>query len=312
MATRAASGKALNALSGHLPELIGGSADLTPSNDTWLNGQTEFENGSPLGRIFHFGVREHGMGGIINGMALHGGIRPFGGTFLIFSDYMRGAIRISALSHVSSLWIFTHDSIGLGEDGPTHQPIEHIASLRAIPNLVVLRPCDANETVEAWKYAIQNQDGPRALLLTRQAVPTLDRTIYAPASDLVRGAYVLADMGDKDPDIILMASGSEVRLIVAAASNLAAEGINVRIVSFPSWELFDMQDKEYQEAVLPDKVHARLAVEAGVPQGWEKYTGPGGVILGIDQFGASAPGEVVLKEFGFTVERVIQKARELL
>jgi transketolase len=312
IATRSASGKMLNALAPKLPELLGGSADLAPSNNTWLEGFPEFQKDSPAGRNFHFGVREHGMGAVVNGMALHGGLIPYGATFLVFSDYMRGALRISALSHYPSIWVFTHDSIGVGEDGPTHQPVEHLAALRAIPHMLVLRPCDANETVEAWKVAIARRDGPTVLALTRQPLPTLDRTIYAPASDLKRGAYVLANIGDKEPELILMASGSEVNLIVEAGARLAAEGVNVRMVSFPSWELFAAQDQAYRDAVLPPQIRARLAVEAGVTQGWEKFTGTDGAVLGLDRFGASAPVKVVFEKLGFTVDHVIEKARELL
>jgi transketolase len=312
MATRSASGKTLNVLAAKIPELIGGSADLTPSNNTWLEGYPDFQCTTPQGRNFHFGVREHGMGAVVNGMALHGGLIPYGATFLVFSDYMRGAIRLSALSHIPSIWVFTHDSIGVGEDGPTHQPVEHIAALRAIPNLVVIRPCDANETVEAWKWAIGHRGGPTALILTRQAVPILDRSIYTPASELARGAYVLADIGDVQPELILMASGSEVGLIVEAGLRLAAEGVNVRLVSFPSWELFEAQEAEYRQAVLPPSVRARLAVEAGAAQGWERWVGDGGAVIAMDRFGASAPAKVLLEQFGFTVENVIAKARELL
>jgi transketolase len=312
IATRAASGKTLNALAPKLPELLGGSADLAPSNNTWLDGLPEFQKDSPIGRNFHFGVREHAMGAIVNGIALHGGLIPYGATFLVFSDYMRGALRLSALSRYPSIWVFTHDSIGVGEDGPTHQPVEHLAALRAIPHMTVIRPCDANETVEAWKIAIAHRDGPTVLALTRQPLPTLDRTIYAPAADLKRGAYVLADIGDQSPDLILMASGSEVSLIVEAGTRLAAEGINVRMVSFPSWDLFAAQDQAYRDAVLPPQVRARLAVEAGVAQGWEKFTGMDGAVLGLDRFGASAPVKVVFEKLGFTVDHVVEKARELL
>jgi len=311
MASRAASGKTLNALAAKIPELIGGSADLAPSNNTWLADYPDFQSTTPQGRNFHFGVREHGMGAIVNGMALHGGVIPYGATFLVFSDYMRGAIRLSALSHISSIWVFTHDSIGVGEDGPTHQPVEHVAALRAIPGLTVLRPCDANETVEAWKWAVSHRSGPIALILTRQALPTLDRDIYAPASELARGAYVLADIGDKQPELILMASGSEVGLIVEAGLRLAAEGVNVRLVSFPSWELFAAQDEEYRQAVLPPNVRARLAVEAGVAQGWERWVGDGGAVISIEHFGASAPAKVLLEKFGFSVENVVAQARML-
>jgi len=312
MATRAASGKTLNALAAKIPELFGGSADLAPSNNTWLEGYPDFQSTTPQGRNFHFGVREHGMGAVVNGMALHGGLIPYGATFLVFSDYMRGAIRLSALSHIPSIWVFTHDSIGVGEDGPTHQPVEHLAALRAIPNLTVIRPCDANETVEAWKWAIGHRGGPTALILTRQAVPILDRSIYTPASELARGAYVLADISDVQPELILMASGSEVGLIVETGLRLAAEGVNVRLVSFPSWELFEAQEAEYRQAVLPPSVRARLAVEAGVAQGWERWVGDGGAVIAMDRFGASAPAKVLLAQFGFTVDNVIAKARELL
>ena len=310
MATRAASGKALNALAQRLPELIGGSADLTPSNKTKLEGETDFQADTPEGRYIHFGVREHAMGAILNGIALYGGLKPFGATFLVFSDYLRGALRIAALSHIPNIWIFTHDSIGVGEDGPTHQPVEHLAALRALPNLIVIRPGDANETVEAWKVAVQQHDAPVALILSRQAMPTLDRSRFAPAAGLARGAYVLADFGE--PEVILMASGSEVGLVVAAAERLAAEGIGVRVVSFPSWELFAAQDPAYQASVLPEDVSARVAVEAGVRLGWERWVGCRGAVLSIERYGASAPGPVVMEKFGFTVEAVVAKAKEVL
>jgi len=312
MATRAASGKTLNALAAKIPELIGGSADLAPSNNTWLEGYPDFQSTTPQGRNFHFGVREHGMGAIVNGMALHGGVIPYGATFLVFSDYMRGAIRLSALSHIPSIWVFTHDSIGVGEDGPTHQPVEHIAALRAIPNLTVIRPCDANETIAAWKWAIGHRSGPTALILTRQAVPILDRSIYTLASELVRGAYVLADIGDKEPELILMASGSEVGLVVEAGLRLAAEGVNVRLVSFPSWELFSAQPQEYRDAVLPPRVTARLAVEAGIAQGWERWVGSHGDIISIEHFGVSAPAKVIFAQVGFTVENVIARCHAII
>lgn len=312
MATRAASGKVINALSSVIPELIGGSADLAPSNKTWIDGSPDFQADQYQGRNFHFGVREHGMGAVINGMAIHGGIIPFGGTFLVFSDYMRGAIRISALSHIPSIWVFTHDSIGVGEDGPTHQPVEHLAALRAIPNLVVLRPGDANEVAQAWAYAIRQREGPTALALSRQSIPVLDRSLYSPAEGLQRGAYILADIGDHDPEIILMASGSEVDLIIKAGERLAAEGKNVRMVSFPSWELFRRQEKSYQELVLNPKIKARLAIEAGVAQGWREWVGDMGVIISIDCFGASAPAGRIYEEFGLSVDDVIRKSEELL
>jgi transketolase len=312
MATRASSGKVLNALAKKLPELTGGSADLAPSNKTWIEGSPSFQRDTPQGRNFHFGVREHAMGAAVNGMALHGGVIPYGGTFLIFSDYMRPAVRVSALSEYPSIWVYTHDSIGLGEDGPTHQPIEHLASLRAVPNLVVLRPMDANEVTEAWKAAISRRDGPTLLALTRQNVPTLDRSLYAPAVGLHRGAYVLADLGDADPELILMATGSEGYLIVEAGARLAAEGINVRLVSFPSWELFQEQGEAYRQSVLPPKVRARLAVEAGVAMGWERWVGDGGQIISLGRFGSSAPYKVLYQEFGFSVENIVEKARRLL
>jgi len=312
MATRAASGKVINALSSVIPELIGGSADLAPSNKTWLDGCLDFQADQYQGRNFHFGVREHGMGAVINGMAIHGGVIPYGGTFLVFSDYMRGEIRVSALSHIPSIWIFTHDSIGVGEDGPTHQPVEHLAALRAIPNLVVLRPGDANEVAQAWAYAIRQREGPTVLALSRQSMPVLDRSLYSSAEGLQRGAYVLADIGDHDPEIILMASGSEVDLIIKAGEKLAAEGINVRLISFPSWELFRKQEKSYQELVLNPKIKARLAIEAGVAQGWREWVGDKGIILSIDRFGASAPAGRIYEEFGLTVDEVTRKSEELL
>jgi transketolase len=312
MATRAASGKVINSLAPHLPELIGGSADLTPSNDTWIKDIPDFQKLTPQGRNFHFGVREHAMGAIVNGMAVHGGVIPYGGTFLIFSDYMRPAVRLSALSHYPSIWVYTHDSVGLGEDGPTHQPVEHLAALRAIPNLVVIRPGDANEVSEAWKVAIRRRNGPTALILTRQAIPVLDRTIYAQADGLQKGAYILADLGDQKPDLILMASGSEVSLITAAGERLAAEGLNVRLVSFPSWELFEAQPQEYRDQVLPADIRERLSVEAAVSQGWEKWVGDQGDCISVERFGASAPYKVIFEHFGLTVDNVIARAHQLM
>ena len=303
MATRASSGKVINALAPILPELIGGSADLAPSNNTKIDGSPAFQKDSREGRNFHFGVREHAMGAVLNGMALFGGVIPYGGTFLIFSDYMKPAIRIAAISHIPTIFIFTHDSVGLGEDGPTHQPIEQLAMLRAIPNLVTIRPADANEVREAWKVAISRRDGPTALALTRQNVPTLD---VGQTSSLSRGAYVLKDFGA--PEVILMASGSEVSLILDAAQKLADEGRGVRVVSFPSWELFEMQDEAYKESVLPKSIQARLAVEAGASLGWERYAKS---TICIDHYGASAPAKVIFEKFGFTVENVIARAKEL-
>lgn len=317
MATRASSGKVINALAPIMPELFGGSADLAPSTNTWMDNRPAFAsendtNGCPEGTNIHFGVREHGMAAIVNGLAYHGGLRPFGATFLVFADYMRPAVRISALSHLPSIWILTHDSIGVGEDGPTHQPVEHFASLRAIPGLVTIRPCDGNETVHAWRMALQRQNAPTALILTRQNLPTLDRSRFSDAALVEKGAYVLADLGDHHPDIILMASGSEVSLIVEAAGKLVAEGVTVRLVSFPSWELFKQQPQEYQSTVLPSSIRARLAVEAGISMGWERFVGTEGAIIGIDHFGASAPATTLFKEFGFTVDHVVNNARKLV
>jgi transketolase len=312
MATRAASGKVINAMAPNLPELIGGSADLTPSNDTWIKSSSDFQPKTPEGRNFHFGVREHAMGGAINGMVVHGGVIPFGGTFLIFSDYMRPAIRLSALSHYPSIWLYTHDSIGLGEDGPTHQPVEQLASLRAMPNLVVIRPADANEVTEAWKVAISRRNGPTALILSRQALPVLDRAIYAPANGLQRGAYVLADLGDADPELILMASGSEVSLITTAGERMAGEGVNVRLVSFPCWELFAEQDESYRSQVLPPGIKNRLSVEAGVAQGWERWLGELGESISVERYGASAPYKTIFEHYGLTVDNVIQRAYQLI
>ncbi len=312
MATRAASGKVLNALAARLPELVSGSADLTPSNNTWLANTHAIQPGAYDGRYVHYGVREHAMGSILNGITLHKGIIALGGTFLVFADYNRPAIRLSALSHLPTLWLFTHDSIGLGEDGPTHQPVEQLAALRAIPNLNVIRPADANETAEAWAAAIRRRNGPTLLAFTRQNVPTLDRERFAPASGLHRGAYVLADLGDVAPQIILMASGSEVSLIIEAGEQLAAEGYGVRLVSFPSWELFDAQDSDYQKHVLPRSIEPRLAVEAGIKMGWERYTGQKGAVVSIETFGASAPAKKLFEEYGLTAANVVAQAHQLL
>ncbi|TXT54099.1 MAG: transketolase 2, thiamin-binding [Candidatus Thorarchaeota archaeon] len=312
VATRNPSGDVINALASILPELMGGSADLTPSNKTWIKGSVSFQRDNPEGRNIHFGVREHAMGGIVNGLAAHGGIMPYAATFMMFSDYMRPAVRISALSGHSSIWLFTHDSIGLGEDGPTHQPIEHLASLRAIPELVVIRPNDANEVVEAWKAAILRRDGPTLISMTRQKVPIIDRSKFTSADELHKGAYVLADLGDNDPDIILMATGSEVHLITEAGQKLADEGVAVRLVSFPSWELFKKQSSEYRDSVLPPSVRKRLAVEAGRSLGWHQWVGDQGDIISIDEFGVSAPSDVAFRGFGFTTENVLERARKLL
>jgi len=311
-ATRAASGKVLNALGLRLPELVGGSADLATSTNLAFKDGGDVAAGSWGARNIHFGVREHGMGAILNGLALHGGVRPVGSTFLIFSDYMRPPIRLAALSHQPVIYVFSHDSIGLGEDGPTHQPIEQLAALRAIPNLVVIRPADATETVEAWRMAILSRNGPVALVLTRQKVPVIDRAKYAPANGLRLGGYVLADAPRGKPAIILLASGSEVTLALGAHERLATEGIAARVVSLPSMELFARQPQEYRDAVLPPGVPARLAVEAAAPQPWYRWVGDHGAVLGIERFGASAPYQRIYQEFGLTVENVVKKAKELL
>lgn len=311
-ATRAASRAVLNALSKKIPELIGGSADLSGSTYTWPEGVAAIQAGAYEGRNIHFGVRENGMGSIVNGIAIHGGLVPYGATFLVFSDYMRPAIRLSALSHFPSIWIFTHDSIGVGEDGPTHQPVEHLAALRAIPNLVVIRPADANESREAWRVAISRRHGPTLMAFARQAVPVINRETFGLASGLEQGAYVLADVGDGQPQVILMASGSEVDLIMDAGMRLAAEGVNVRLVSFPSWELFAAQDQAYQDSVLLPDVTARVAVEAGVSQGWERWIGPKGRFIGLSHYGASAPAKILYQEFGLTANHIIQEALELI
>jgi transketolase len=304
MATRASSGKVLNVLAAKLPELIGGSADLTPSNNTEFEQAGNFQADNPAGRYVHFGVREHAMGAALNGINLFGGLIGYGGTFLIFSDYMKPAIRIAAISQAPSIFVFTHDSVGLGEDGPTHQPIEQLAMLRAMPHLTVIRPADANEVAQAWKIAISSRNKPTALALTRQSVPTLEGTANGMLS---RGAYVLKDFGT--PEIILMASGSEVSLVLEAGKKLADEGHGVRVVSFPSWDLFEGQDEAYRESVLPKNITRRLAVEAAATLGWDRYATS---IFGIDHFGASAPAKVIFENFGFTVDGVFAKAKDLL
>ena len=312
LATRKASGAVLNSIAGALPTLIGGSADLAPSNATLLKGYDDFQPETPAGRNLRFGVREHGMGAILNGLALHGGILPYGGTFLVFSDYMRPAVRLAAMMHLPVTYIWTHDSVWIGEDGPTHQPVEHLAALRAIPNLVVVRPCDANETAVAWKVALTRRDGPTALLLTRQSVPILDRSDKASAEGLERGAYVLREAPGGSPELILIGSGSEVHLALEAQEMLAERGVRARVVSMPSWELFEAQPQTYREEVLPPSISARLAIEAGVAQGWEKYVGPAGDVMSIERFGASAPYKVLMEKFGFTPEAVVERALRLL
>ncbi len=327
MATRDASGKVMNAIAKRLPTLTGGSADLDPSTKTALKGLGDFNppaskgqdmQGSDSagwswqGRNIHFGIREHAMGAIVNGLAAHGGFIPFGATFFLFADYMRPPIRLAALSKLHVVHVFTHDSIGLGEDGPTHQPVEQLANLRAVPNLLLIRPADANETAVAWRVAIEAREQPVALVLTRQNVPTLDRQRYASADGLRQGAYVLSNPPSGKPELILIASGSEVGLMVAAAERLQGQGIAVRCVSMPSWELFEALPKAQRDQVLLPEVTARLAIEAGVSQGWDRYVGPHGDMLGVERFGASAPGEIVMREYGFTVDNVCARALALL
>ena len=309
MATRVASGEVLNAIAGRLPSLIGGSADLAPSNKTYIDSSHEFQKNRYDGRNIRFGVREHAMGGIMSGMSLHNGLRPYGGTFLVFADYLRPAIRVACLMKLPVIYVFTHDSIAVGEDGPTHQPVEHLASLRAIPGLTVIRPADASETAEAWRQAVKTTNGPVALILSRQKLPVLEPN--SSEYGLADGAYILSD-SDGKPDIILIATGSEVHLALAAQRLLTQQDIAARVVNMPSWELFEKTPKEYQDRVLLPDVTERIAVEAGIPQGWERYVGNSGDIIGITGFGASAPGDTVMKQFGFTPENIVQKAMDLL
>ncbi len=309
VATRGASGTVLNAIARRLPSLMGGSADLAPSNKTFLNGEAVFQKGAYAGRNIRFGVREHAMGAILNGLYLHNGIRPYGGTFLVFADYMRPAIRMASLMKLPVIYVFTHDSVAVGEDGPTHQPVEHLAALRAIPNLTVIRPADANETGEAWRTAIRRGNGPVALVLSRQKLPVLDPA--ATRGKLRQGGYVLAD-AQGEPDLILIATGAEVHLALAAREQLAARKIAARVVNMPSWELFEQAGADYRSTVLLPQVKARLAVEAGLSMGWERYVGEHGAVVSIDHFGASAPGGTVLAKFGFTVDHVVERALALL
>lgn len=325
--TRKASETVLQHLAAAIPELMGGSADLNPSTFTWLKGHGDFQSPGHRpedrqgavggewgydGRNIHFGVREHAMGAIANGMALHGGILPYTATFAVFADYMRPPMRMAALMGIRVIYVFTHDSIAIGEDGPTHQPVEQIVNLRAVPNLTVIRPADAAETVEAWRMGLLNSHGPTALFLTRQNVPTLDRSAVAPAEGLRRGAYTLWQAGDSTPDVILIATGSETHLALEAGHELVARGHSARVVSMPSWELFEQQPDDYRESVLPPAFRARVAVEAGAPLGWERYVGAEGAIVGLQRFGASAPGPVVYANLGFTVANVVQKALEVM
>ncbi len=313
MATRAASGAVLDAFAGDVPWLVGGSADLTGSNKTMFDGVEVFSRENPAGRYVHWGVREHVMCGASSGMALHGGVRPYAGTFFVFTDYARPSIRLAAMMGLPVIYVLTHDSIGLGEDGPTHQPVEHLASFRAMPGVRVIRPADAAEVAAAWRVAMEHDDGPTMLILTRQGLPVFDRDLVASADGLRRGAYVLEDGDEGDrPDLILLATGSEVQLVVEAGRRLRGEGIRARAVSIPSWELFREQPRTYRDRVLPPGVRARLAVEAGATQGWGEWVGEAGDILGIDRFGASAPAEENFRRYGFTADRVVERARALL
>jgi transketolase len=327
LATRAAGGTVINALARVLPELIGGSADLNPSTDTALKTTGDFESPKNLaadrqgavgeawgyaGRNIFYGIREHAMGSITNGLVYHGGLRAFSATFLVFSDYMRPPLRLAALSELPSIFVFTHDSIGLGEDGPTHQPIEHLPALRAIPNMVVFRPADANEVTEGWRVAIDRRDGPTTLVFSRQALPIYDRSTFGPAADARRGAYVLADPPDHQPEVILIATGSEVSLVMAARDLLLAEGRRVRVVSMPSWELFESEPQSYRDEVLPPSVVARVGVEAASPLGWERWVGQDGEVIGLHRFGASAPYTDIYKHLNFTPEFIAQRARDLV
>ncbi len=305
--TRKASGAIINSVAKVLPNFIGGAADLEPSTNTYMKDMGDQSAENPKGRNIRFGVREHGMGAIVNGMAYHGGVIPFGSTFLVFSDYMRGAIRVSALAGLHSIWVLSHDSVWLGEDGPTHQPVEHIASLRAMPNIVVIRPADANEMAEAWKVALKCK-GPVVLTLSRHGLPILDRSKYAPAENLKKGAYILKEAEGGKPDLIMIATGSEVPLAIEAAEILEGKGIKVRLVSMPSWELFEKQDKSYQDEVLPPEIKSRVVVETEVSFGWHKYVGEKGIIISQDRFGASAPYKVLQEKFGFTPQQIAEKA----
>ncbi len=311
VATRKASGKVLNAIAASLPSLVGGSADLAPSTDTNLDKYSSFTAEDRNGRNFHFGIREHAMGAALNGLALTKGMIPYGATFLIFSEYMRPPIRLAAIMKIRPIFIYTHDSIGLGEDGTTHQPVEQLISLRSIPNLVVIRPADANETAQAWRVAIEHSGGPVALVLTRQNIPVLDQQKYTSAAELEKGAYILSD-SENEPDIILIGTGSEVSLLMQSQEKLKQESISARVISMPSWELFEKQDEAYKETVFPKTMKKRLAVEAGSTLGWHKYVTDEGDIIGMTTFGESAPAEELYKEFGFTVDNVVKRARALI
>ena len=312
LATRVASWHTIQKIADALPEVVGGSADLAPSNNTWMDAYPAFGPEQRDGRNIHYGVREIAMAAIGNGLFVHGGIRPFNATFLVFSDYLRGSLRVSALSNIANIFVLTHDSIGVGEDGPTHQPVETIMSLRLMPNLNVIRPADANETVEAWKAAIEKTDGPTALILSRQNIPTIDRQKYASAKGLHKGAYVLYKSKDGTPDLIIIAAGSEVTLALNCIPELEEKGLNTRVVSMPCWELFEAQDKVYKDEVLPPSVKNRISLEAGQTLGWERWVGQYGVSLGVTEFGLSAPGDIIFKEFGFTVENVISMIEKMM
>jgi transketolase len=308
VATRKASGAVIGAFMPKMPLILGGSADLTPSNNTHFADAKDFQKDARDGRYLRFGIREHAMGAILNGISVSGLLRAYGGTFLVFSDYMRGAVRVAAFSKYPSIFVFTHDSIGVGEDGPTHQPVEHLASLRAIPNLVVFRPADANETAQAWKYVLENRDGPVALLLTRQGLKVLDQEKYGSATNVNKGAYVL--VGADKPDVLLLASGSEVGLAVEAAEKLAVEGVTAQVVSMPCWELFEKQSRDYKDSVIPPQIKARVGIEAGVELGWNKWIGDNGVFIGMSSFGASAPEKICFEKFGITVDNVVTAAKK--
>lgn len=310
VATRSASGKVLNALMPSMPMIMAGSADLTPSNNTWFEGAKDYQADSTDGRYIRYGVREHAMGAIMNGISVTKMTRAYGATFLVFSDYMRGAVRVAALSNYPSIFIFTHDSIGVGEDGPTHQPVEHAAALRAIPKLLVFRPADANETVQTWKYTLENTDGPVTMLLTRQGLTTLDQEKYGSATGTTKGAYVL--IPQDDPDCLLLATGSEVGLAVTAAETLAAQGVKAQVVSMPCWELFEKQSQEYKDSVIPPDIKARVGIEAGIELGWNKYIGDKGIFIGMSSFGASAPAGTCFEKFGITTDAVVNAAKSLL
>jgi transketolase len=311
IATRSASGEVLNAVASKIPNLLGGAADLSPSTDTYMKGLGDFLQDNHKGRNFHFGVREHAMGAILNGLTLHGGLITFGATFFIFSDYMRPPIRLAALMNIPTIFVFTHDSIAVGEDGPTHEPIEQLISLRAIPNITLIRPADANETREAWKYILNNRRGPVILVLTRQKLPILDQKKFESAKNLIKGAYIVSP-AKTSAQVILIATGSEVSLAIAAQEKLAEKNIIASVVSMPSWELFDAEPQEYKDKVLPPSIKNRLVIEAGSPRGWRDYVGTEGDIIGINRYGASAPGPIVQEKLGFSVENVVNHALALI